>query len=75
MTHKKNVMLLVIKYQYYDIKGKLRESELRTPTSKLLGIQYTDNGILNPDFSGIATVLLFLSMGVILGITLTIRND
>ena len=40
MTHKKNVMLLVIKYQYYDIKGKLRESELRTPTSKLLGIQY-----------------------------------
>jgi len=38
-------------------------------------IQYTDNGILNPDFSGIATFLLFLSMGVILGITLTIRND
>ena len=47
MTHKKNVMLLVIKYQYYDIKGKLRESELRTPTSKLLGIQY-EPIILNP---------------------------
>jgi len=38
-------------------------------------IQYTNTGIVNPDSSGIATVLLFLSMGVILGITLTMRND
>jgi len=38
-------------------------------------IQYTDDGILNPNSSGIATILLFLSMGVILGITLTMRND
>ena len=37
--------------------------------------QYTDSSILNPDFSGIAIILLLLSMGVIFGITLTFRND